>query len=273
MCLIVFAWQAHPDFSLVLGANRDEFHERPAAPLDWWTDEPDVVGGRDLEAGGTWLALTRSGRFATVTNYREDLRPQPGIRSRGELVTRFLTGCDTALGYASALDDESYAGFSLLAGTLGERDELVYVSNRGDAPRALAPGVYGLSNASLDTSWPKVLRSKARLASLLGEEVGADAMFAMLADREPGRSDDIADAIADDLPEPTVRAIAAPFVVTPAYGTRCSTVVLVRESGEAIVHERRFDSAGAAMGDTRLNFHLARQERASRAMPRSRHRR
>ena len=257
MCLIVFAWQRHPHYRLILGANRDEFHARPAAPLGWWSDKPDVAGGRDLAAGGTWLAAARSGRFATVTNYREDLRPQPGIRSRGELVTRFLDGDETAFEYGAALDGESYAGFSLLAGWLGRPgDELVYVSNRGDPACLLAPGVYGLSNASLDMPWPKVLRSKARLEALLEEGIDEEALFALLADREPGSSEDIADAIADDLPEPTVRAITAPFVVTPSYGTRCSTVVLIGTGGDARIRERRFDPEGRLTGDTRIDFRI-----------------
>ena len=255
MCLIVFAWRAHPEYPLVLAANRDEFHARPAAPLGWWDDRPDVVGGRDLQAGGTWLALARSGRFATVTNYREDLAPHPGARSRGELVTRFLEGGDTALQFAGALDGEAYAGFSLLAAELGGREQLVYVSNRRDPPRPLAPGVYGLSNASLDTPWPKLLRSKARLQALIDDDtVDAEALFALLADREPGSSEDIADAIADDLPPEMMRAIAAPFVVSPAYGTRCSTVVRAGRNGEVQVSERRFDRTGAATGDTHIEF-------------------
>lgn len=256
MCLIVFAWRAHPHYRLVLAGNRDEFHSRPAAPLGWWADAPEVLGGRDLQAGGTWLAMARSGRFATVTNYREDLRPQSGLRSRGELVTRFLGAEENALAFAAALDGR-YAGFSLLAATLGGDGELVYVSNRGDAPRVLAPGVYGLSNASLDTPWPKLVRAKARLERVLAEGVGVDPLLALLADREPGSPDDIADAIADDLPQPTLRAIAAPFVVTPAYGTRCSTVVLARNDGYITLHERRFDPAGLPLGDTRKDFHLA----------------
>ncbi len=256
MCLIAFAWRAHPDYRLVLAGNRDEFHSRPAAPLSWWEDAPDVLGGRDLEAGGTWLAMSRSGRFATVTNYREDLRPQPGLRSRGELVTHFLASEESPLAFADGLDGR-YAGFSLLAATLAGDGELAYVSNRGDAPRALAPGVYGLSNASLDTPWPKLVRAKSRLERVLAERVGVDPLLALLADREPGSPEDIADAIADDLPEPTLRAIAAPFVVTPDYGTRCSTVVLVRNDGHVTLHERRFDPAGLPVGDTRKDFHLA----------------
>lgn len=259
MCLILLAWQAHPKYRLVLAANRDEFHARPAAALGWWPDEPEILGGRDLQAGGTWLAAARSGRLATVTNYREDLAPQPGVRSRGELVTRFLKGSDSALRFAGALDGDDYAGFSLLAVELGASasEALVYVSNRGDPARALTPGLYGLSNASLDTPWPKVLRSKARLASLLEAGVDADALLALLADREPGSSEDIADAIADDLPRETARAIAAPFVVTPEYGTRCSTVVLASASGEVDMCERRFDAAGTPTGESHVRFALS----------------
>ena len=255
MCLIVFGWRAHPEYPLILGANRDEFHARPAAPLDWWADVPGIAGGRDLQAGGTWLGLARSGRFATVTNYREDLAPHPGARSRGELVTRFLEGGDTALGFAGGLDGEAYAGFSLLAAQLGGQEQLAYVSNRGDPARTLAPGVYGLSNASLDTPWPKLRRSKSRLRALLEDgTVNTETLFALLADREPGSSEDIADAIADDLPLEIMRAIAAPFVVTPAYGTRCSTVVLAGRSGQVRVHERRFDSSGTPTGDSQVVF-------------------
>ena len=255
MCLIVFAWRAHPEYPLVLAANRDEFHARPAAPLDWWADAPGIAGGRDLQAGGTWLGLARSGRFATVTNYREDLAPHPAARSRGELVTRFLADDDSALQFADALDGDAYAGFSLLAAQLGDRGQLVYVSNRRDPPRPLAPGIYGLSNASLDTPWPKLLRSKARLQALIeSDKVDADALFALLADREPGSSEDIADAIADDLPPEMMRAIAAPFVVSPTYGTRCSTVVRAGRNGEVRVSERRFDHTGAATGDSHIAF-------------------
>lgn len=258
MCLIVFAWQAHPGYSLVLGANRDEFHARPAAPLGWWKDAPNILAGRDLQAGGTWLALARSGRFATVTNYREGFAPHPGVRSRGELVTSFLEDGGRALRFAEALNGDEYAGFSLLAGRLGGGDEeLVYVSNRGDRGRPLSPGLYGLSNASLDTPWPKVLRSKARLAALLEDKLEAEALFDLLADRTPGSTEDIADAIADDLPGDTARAIAAPFVVTPAYGTRCSTVLLARTDGHVSLHERRFDPAGAPAGDTSVVLRMA----------------
>lgn len=274
MCLIAFAWETHPDYRLILAANRDEFHARPAAALQWWSDEPAVLGGRDLEAGGTWLAVGKSGRFATVTNYREDLKVQRGFRSRGELVAAFVTGRDAPERFATGIEGNSYAGVNVLAGdftadfTAG-RASLAYVSNRGDPARLLTPGIYGLSNASLDTPWPKVRRSKSRLAAIvearvktsdedvvLDQAVDVAALFALLADREPGSREDIADVIADDLPPEMARAIAAPFVVTPGFGTRCSTVVVVRTAGKVDVYERRFDPSGQMTGESQFAFDI-----------------
>jgi uncharacterized protein with NRDE domain len=260
MCLIALAWQAHPHYRLVVGANRDEFHDRPATALGWWSDRPAVLGGRDLQAGGSWLAIGRTGRLAMVTNYREDLKPQAGVRSRGDLVAGFVTGSGTPEQFAQTLEGGSYAGFSLLAASFAPSgDSLAYVSNRGDPARTLVPGIYGLSNASLDTPWPKVLRSKARLATLLEDPVvDPAALLELLADREPGSDDDIADVIADDLPPQALRAIAAPFVAMPEYGTRCSTVVLVETSGHVSVIERRFDRAGEPNGESHIEFDLRR---------------
>jgi uncharacterized protein with NRDE domain len=262
MCLIALAWQAHPRYRLVLGANRDEFHDRPAAALGWWHDQPAVLGGRDLQAGGSWLAFGRTGRLAMVTNYREDLQPQAGVRSRGELVAGFVTGSGSPEQFARTLEGSNYAGFSVLAASFaGRGDSLAYVSNRGDSARTLPPGIYGLSNASLDTPWPKVLRSKARLATLLeAPVVNPAALLDLLADREPGSDDDIADVIADDLPPQALRAIAAPFVVMHEYGTRCSTVVLVEASGHVMVVERRFDRAGEPSGESQIEFDLAQSD-------------
>lgn len=258
MCLIALAWQAHPAYRLVLCANRDEFHDRPAAPLQWWSDRPQVLGGRDLQAGGSWLAIGRSGRLAMVTNYREDLKPQAGVRSRGDLVAGFVTGSASPEHFTERLDGGIYAGFSLLVADFADRGQtLAYVSNRGDPARTLPPGIYGLSNASLDTPWPKVLRSKSRLATLLEDRViDTAALMAMLADREPGSSGDIADVIADDLPPQAMRAIAAPFVAMPDYGTRCSTVVLIETGGHVSVVERRFDRTGEPNGDSQFEFDL-----------------
>ncbi len=162
MCLLVVGWNSHPDYRLVIAGNRDEFHERPAAALGWWNDGPPVLAGRDLKASGTWLGLARDGRFGIVTNFRDVDPPPAGAPSRGELVPRYLRGPLTADRYLADLEGtaQSYGGFNLL---LGGPQSLLYFSNRGDAPpRALAPGVYGLSNQWLDTPWPKLTRTRAR---------------------------------------------------------------------------------------------------------------
>lgn len=251
MCLIVLAWRAHPAWPLIVAANRDEFHRRPAEPLHWWPDEPRIVAGRDLEAGGTWLAANREGRFATVTNYRENLKIQSGERSRGALVTDFVTADVTPLAFARGIDRDRYAGFSLLAATPAS---IAYVSNRGDPPRALAAGVYGLSNASLDTPWPKVLRSRERLKALIARNaVTTDSLFALLADREPA---DEVGTPARDLPAAEARAVSAPFIVTPEFGTRCSTVLMLGANGEIRLSERRFDAEGRGTGESSVEFRI-----------------
>jgi uncharacterized protein with NRDE domain len=251
MCLIAFAWRAHPDYRLLLAANRDEFHARPAASLRWWEDRPSILAGRDLCAGGTWLAIGDTGRFATVTNYRETLQVQPAERSRGELVAGFVASGESPLEFMQGIDGDRYAGFSLLAGT---PESMACVSNRGDAARPLEPGLYGLSNASLDTPWPKVRRSKARLEKLLAKEtVDFDALFELLADREPAT---VGQAEAEGVPPELARAVSAPFIVTPEFGTRCSTVLSVATSGEVRIVERRYDSAGWPVGESHFEFRI-----------------
>lgn len=251
MCLVVLAWRAHPRWPLVIAANRDEFHQRPAEPLHWWPDDPRILAGRDLEAGGTWLAASRHGRFATVTNYRESVKAQKGERSRGALVTDFVTADSTPLAFTRSIEQERYAGFSVLVATPAS---VAYVSNRGDAPRTLTTGVYGLSNASLDTPWPKVVKSRQRLQSLLeGDDVTADSLFALLADRDPAEE---IGTPARDLPAPTARAVSAPFVVTPEFGTRCSTILILGANGDIQVSERRFDAEGRRNGESSVEFRI-----------------
>ncbi|HEX6260929.1 MAG TPA: NRDE family protein [Woeseiaceae bacterium] len=251
MCLIAFAWNAHPEYRLILAANRDEFHGRPSEAMHWWQDREDLLAGRDLEAGGTWLGVSRSGRFAAVTNYREELqRPHSG-RSRGELVVGFLQDEQTALAFCTSIDLGPYRGVSMLAAA---GDEMAYVSNRGDAARSLAPGIYGLSNASLDTPWTKVARSKAALRLATQQEsFDTEFLFRLLADREPAATDDYAGA---GLPPELARAVSAPFIASTDYGTRCSTALLVGRSGCIQMYERRFDNAGRPAGETSFEFHM-----------------
>lgn len=253
MCLVVVAWQVVPGLPLVLAGNRDEFHARPAAAADWWPESPDLLAGRDLEAGGTWLGVTREGRYGVVTNYREG-SPRGGDLSRGLLLTGWLTGCETAAGFGERLqrEEQRYAGFNLL---YGDRRALHYHTNREAASRRLEPGIHGVSNALLDTPWPKLLRTRARLAELIGDDrVEPDALLEILADTEPAGEDGEADPRLD----PAVRRVlSAPFILTPDYGTRCSTVILLHDGGRLDFAERRFDADGTVTGETRVSFTLA----------------
>lgn len=249
MCLVVFAWKTHPDYRLVLAANRDEFHDRPSQELHWWPDQPELLAGRDLQAGGTWLGVSRGGRFATVTNYREHQQKKAGLSSRGQLVTDFVAGVDNAGRFTNAIRGERYAGFSLLA---ADGNELWYVSNRGDGPDSLAPGVYGLSNASLDTPWSKLVRSRSALGELIDAgNVNESSLQRILADRTAAA---VRDVEAGDLPFELARALTAPFIVSADYGTRCTTVMTWSYAGEIMLSEHRFDASGAKSGDSRFRF-------------------
>lgn len=246
MCLLVLAWQAHPRYRLVVAANRDEFHERTAAPLAKWPPPADILAGRDLQAQGTWLGLDRARRFGVVTNFRELQRPQPQAPSRGGLIPRYLGGTDDAAAFFAALESEAarYSGFNLL---LTDARELWYGSNRA-APfaRALARGVYGLSNELLDTPWPKLTRVRTGFeAWLRAPAAAAEGLFALLADRSPAPQ---AQTDTGGLPPEWARALSAPFVLHPRYGTRCATVLLLGAAGELQMIERRFDAAGEESG-------------------------
>lgn len=250
MCLIVCAWQAHPRYRLIVAANRDEFHARPALGADWWTDQPTVLAGRDLQAGGSWLAVNRSGRFATVTNYREHPHTPGQLHSRGDLVTRFVTAGNTPLQFAGSLVGDQYAGFSLLASA---GDSLVYASNRGDLPRALPAGVYGLSNATLDSPWPKLLRSRERLRRLLrNDKPNTTKLLSLLSDRTPADAGEAAADLRYSLPH----FLSSPFVVSHDYGTRCSTAIMIGHDGSASFSECRFDRDGTFVGRSDFEFEL-----------------
>ena len=249
MCLVVFAWMAHPENRLVLAANRDEFHRRPSQALHWWPDRPDVLAGRDLQAGGTWLAASRRGRIATVTNYREQQLSRAGLRSRGELVTAFVAGSADPGAFVAAIEGEQYAGFSLI---VADQNALWYVSNRGDGPTMLSPGVYGLSNAALDTPCSKLLRSRSTLQSLIeSDRVNETELMRLLADRTPAP---VADVETGALPFEMARALTAPFIVSPEYGTRCTSAVLWSHGGTMTLTEHRFDATGSKTGESRFNF-------------------
>lgn len=240
MCIVVLGWQVHPDFPLVVAANRDEFHHRPAEPVRW---RGDLLCGLDLAAGGTWLGVTNGGRFATVTNFREPIHDRaPGARSRGMLPLGFLDSNQAPGDWMAALVPEQaqYGGFNLLA---SDGRELWYMSNRGAAPRALQPGIHAVSNGLLDTEWPKTRRARALLERALAEGAALDALLALLTDTE--EPDD------GQLPDTGVgieleRLVAPIFIRSAAYGTRCSTALRQRADGRFEFAEQRWQPGGTS---------------------------
>jgi uncharacterized protein with NRDE domain len=241
MCLIVFSWRVVPGLPLMAAANRDEFYNRPASPAGWWTDHPNVFAGRDLQGGGTWLGITRNGRFAALTNVRAPGERRLDVPTRGALVSDFLTGDATPEQYLQQLAPRAgnYNGFNLL---VGDRDTLHWFSNKAESdPRngqPLTPGIYGLSNALLDTPWPKVTRAKAQFCSLLCQGAPEEAYFEMLTDTT--RATDCR------LPDTGVgiereRELSSVFIGTPGYGTRNSTLVRISDDGNASLTELLID--------------------------------
>lgn len=253
MCLILFAWQAHPNYPLVVAANRDEFHNRPSAAAKWWSDTPYLLAGRDLQAGGTWMGASRNGRFAAITNYREPQEPELPLEfSRGHLVRNYLISADTAEEYAWRLQDvgDAYRGFSLL---LGDGKDLVCASNRMEEPIRITPGSHALSNHLLDTHWPKAHHGRLRLDAVLqSQHLDAEHLLALLSDRSlvPGEEPE-----AFDLHLAPERLTRMAFVVSPEYGTRSSTVLLLDRTGKLEYVERQFDAQGNALGTERFEFH------------------
>jgi uncharacterized protein with NRDE domain len=233
VCTLLFALGVHPRYPLVLAANRDEFYARKTAPAGWWPQAPQLFAGRDLQAGGTWFGVTRRGRWAALTNVRDPADIRLDVRSRGALVADYLRGTAAPGDYLAAIAGERYAGFNLV---VGDADGVWYMNNKTGDRRRLAPGLYGISNAELDTPWPKVVRGKSGLARLLaGETIAPAAIVAMLADATPA-----ADA---ELPDTGVgleleRALSPLCIAMPGYGTRVSTALLLGADGWAVCREQ-----------------------------------
>lgn len=250
MCLLLLAWKVHPRYELLVAANRDEQHARPTAPLDYWPDVPGVLAGRDLVAGGTWLAA-RAGRFAAVTNFREEATASAGLRTRGELVVRYLESglAPDAFAGRLAADGSLYAGFNLI---LGDRDQLCYASNRSEPfARPLEPGLHGLSNHRLGTPWPKL--TQGLLA--LGDHVDAgletmEPLFTALLQQEPDRIPGQATGQAD-LPWP---ASSGPFISHEQFGTRSTTLMWRENTQHMGIEERRFGPRGVPAGRSTIRL-------------------
>ena len=259
MCLILLALRPDPRHDLVVAANRDEWFRRPTAVAHFWEDRPSILAGRDLEQGGTWLGVSRSGRFAALTNYRDPPTHRAGAASRGALVTEFLAGDADAPAYLRAVRQavEQYNGFGLLAwdgATLG------YMSSRNGDVQTLAPGLYGLSNHLLDTPWPKVREGKRRLEEVVSRPFGTGELLALL--------DSTAEAPEEELPQTGVgheweRRLSPMRIVAGDYGTRSSSAVILKRDGCLEFAERTFDAVGSPTGTVTERFMIDRRQRAS----------
>ncbi|WP_372874987.1 NRDE family protein [Pseudomonas sp.] len=246
MCLIVFAWRPGHDLPLVMAANRDEFYARPSLPLAEWEDAPGLYAGRDLEAGGTWLGIGPHARFAALTNIRDPRQPPRG-RSRGELPVQFLRG---SLGPEAFLRDLTqrageYSGFNLL---LGDRHELWLLNSRTGMPERLTAGLYGLSNADLDTPWPKVEKGKA----LLDECLAAPQIPSLLDLLHDGQQVEDARLPDTGVGLNTERVLSSIFIATLNYGTRASSALIVKADGSWQLVERSYGPYGAHLGEVSI---------------------
>lgn len=248
MCLIIFAWRPDHATPLIVAANRDEFYARPSLPLAAWPEAPQVHAGRDLEAGGTWLGVGADGRFAALTNIRNPHQP-PARKSRGELVARFLTGEMPIDQYLADVVGRSleYAGFNLL---IGNRQELWHYNAQETAPNPLAAGVYGFSNAGLDTPWPKLVKAKAALTEVL-DDPQPQALLALLGDPQTAPFGDLPDT---GVGLATESLLSSVFIASPTYGTRASTALIVQADGSRVMVERSFGPYGGHLGEVQIRL-------------------
>ncbi|MFW9079589.1 NRDE family protein [Pseudomonas sp. P2757] len=246
MCLIVFAWRPGHAQPLIVAANRDEFYARPSLPLAQWPESPHVHAGRDLEAGGTWLGIGANGRFAALTNIRDPHQP-PARKSRGELVAGFLTGEQSLEDYLAEVVGRSpdYAGFNLL---LGNTHELWHFNARSSEPVMLQPGVYGLSNAGLDTPWPKLLKAKAALSAVL-DDPQPERLLEILGDAQTAPFAELPDT---GVGLATEALLSSVFIASQSYGTRASTALVVRADGGRWMVERSFGPFGGRLGEVEI---------------------
>ena len=254
MCLIFISVQEHSQYKLVIAANRDEFYQRKTAPASYWHDHPEILGGRDLEAQGTWMAMNKNGKISLVTNYRDPVNINPKAPSRGQLVSDFLVNGDAPEEYLNRVSQRAtqYNGFNLLA---GYPDALWYLSNYRQGIQKLESGVYGLSNHLLDTPWPKVHRGKEKFGSAIRDSaLEPDTLFELLYDEQ--RAED------QLLPDTGIgldreRALSSMFIKTNGYGTRCSTVILVSHDNQVLFSERVYDLDTFAHQTNRFQFTIS----------------
>lgn len=248
MCLIVFAWRPSHPTPLIVAANRDEFYARPTLPLARWPDAPQVYAGRDLEAGGTWMGISDDGRFAALTNIR-DPKQSIGRRSRGDLVARYLSGTQSLEDYLAEAAGRAaeYTGFNLLA---GDAQRLYYLTSTNPAPVRLEEGVFGISNAGLNTPWPKLIRAKSALTARLNDPQPS-ALLQLLHDPTPAAQAELPNT---GVGLATEALLSSVFISSPNYGTRASTVLILNADGSRRMIEHSFGPSGARLGQVELTL-------------------
>jgi uncharacterized protein with NRDE domain len=258
MCLLAIAFQSHPDASLIVTSNRDEFYARPTLPMHWWSDAP-ILAGRDAQAGGTWIGLSRRGRFAAVTNFRQitkDTKSPPTLLSRGQLISDFLTSDQNVDEWAKALKPAmaDYGGFNLL---LYDGFNLLYLNNHDNSEILLPPGIYALSNHLLDSPWPKVDHARDQLKqAITADTIGAEQLPDLIACLSLEKTFPPELLPNTGVPEHWEQLLSSPFIVADGYGTRASAAIIMRRSGEVDVAEHCFE-AGASLGYQEFSFNLS----------------
>lgn len=252
MCLIAFAYQVHEKYPLILIANRDEFYARPTEPAHQWANFPTIVAGKDLKAGGTWMAVSKGGKWGALTNYRNPDHFNPDAPTRGNLILDFLNKGSSPYDYLKEIraSGKQYNGFNLL---LGDRNSVVHYSNVSNKINEIQPGIHGVSNALLDTPWSKLVEAKTNLKNCINQPlIQKESLFKIMAD----------ETTAPDLELPSTgldlekeRAVSSIFVRTSDYGTRCSSILLIDHKGKIDFTERSFDSTTKTITNE-VAFHL-----------------
>lgn len=258
MCLIVFSYKQHPKYNLIFAANRDENYERPTRKAQFWDDYPEILAGKDLKAGGTWMGITKEGDFAAITNFRDPAIQKSNPPSRGHLVLDFLKNDSDPVSYLQEVDQkaERYMGFNLLAGTV---EQLGYYSNQATNIKLLDSGLYGLSNHLLDTPWPKIKWAKNGLTQIMqDDEISEEAIFGLLADDHEAPNEELPDT---GIPKDIEKKVSPIFIKSDGYGTRCSTVLLIDTEGEVTFTERRFKAGTTEVVDeNRYQFTIGKYQ-------------
>lgn len=251
MCLITFAYKKHPSYALILLANRDEFYERPTRKAQFWVDEgsPDILAGKDLEAGGTWLGVHKNGRWALLTNYRDLTNLKENPPSRGDLALNFLKSEDSASQYLFLIQESAhlYNGYNLL---VGDKESILHYSNYSDKITAITPGVHGLSNALLNTAWPKLEIAKSALSQHIHQnKIDSNSLFNILMNETKAQETELPET---GLSKEMERAVSSIFINTKNYGTRCSTLLLIDNAGNIEFTERRFKPNSTTVIDEQI---------------------